>query len=1250
MKKISIFLMLMAMLSPLAMNAYNHQVQVGDGTSTQNIAPINIYYNYSYSQQIYTATQLNDGCPNAGDIESISFYYAGSTSKTMPITVYMKTTTKTSFSSTSDWETVSASDIVFDDDLTVSSAGWVTITLATPFSYDGQSNLLIAINKGYYSNYANVSWNYTATTNNQMIYARNDNDGAYNVTNPGTAYGVSKNLPNLLINMTLAHLAPANVRVSDLGGNFAQISWDAPATNVTHYAYEYTDGVNIESGTTTNTYVDLSSLDFETDYIFEVKAVYSDGESCVKDVDFTTLEACPTPRNLTLDELTSTSALISWMGSGPDSFTVEVGTIANKAMETILSEGFEGGSMPGGWSRTGSNWTITSGTSHSGHTGAATGSYNAGCYIGSYSGSDILVTPAMDLGAAVSATLNFNFWNTSWGGDINTLNVYYRVDGGEWNLLYTDDESNSGWTAVPTITLEGLAANYQIGFECQSNYSYGMGIDDVLVQAQLGNITWTPVSTNASNPFDFSPLTPETTYRVRVYGVCSGTPGQPSDALTFTTPACATVPTNLQENNITINSADLSWNGTSSSYKLEYRPWLPAGEDIQPESNVLVNKSYDLSGFTGNGSVVIRHYNCYNQFALIVDNIVVTDANGTVVFSEDFEECGGTMPSVFANMDMDGDGHVWEIAASPSMRVDGSYGLASYSYDNDNSDILYPNNWLIINNIPMGGEISFDYCAQDADWAAENFCVYVSTENSIVERTPATNSYQATGLIPNTPYAWQVKGVCGTDESAFASSFFQTLNDEIVFQTAGNWNDASNWVDYYGDPLSAAPTANDKVRIEAAATIPSGVVAYAKTTSIATGGSITIEDGGQLKQGTNNIDVTVQKTITGVGEDNWNADNNRGYYFIATPVGTTLFASTAPGWGYAQNLISGDYDLYSFDPTQELEWYNYKANTSDFTKLFANQGYLYANKETTILYFIGTTTVKSLDKVVTEDFTYDATSTDDWNGWALVGNPFTCNAYLSYVDANGDALEANFYTMSPTNGYELASSTNGIAPCTGAMVNYSATGKVQFASEAPAGNKTGMININLSRANKNVDQARVRFGHGYNMQHKSFRNNSKVYMPVDGQDYAVVYTEGNNGEMPVSFKAEENGTYTLSFNTENVELGYLHLIDNMNGNEVDLLSTPSYTFEASTTDYASRFKLVFATGNADDNFAFYSNGSFVINNEGNATLQVIDINGRILKSESINGCTNIDMNTAAGVYMLRLVNGNDVKVQKVVVR
>jgi hypothetical protein len=41
-------------------------------------------------------------------------------------------------------------------------------------------------------------------------------------------------------------------------------------------------------------------------------------------------------------------------------------------------------------------------------------------------------------------------------------------------------------------------------------------------------------------------------------------------------------------------------------------------------------------------------------------------------------------------------------------------------------------------------------------------------------------------------------------------------------------------------------------------------------------------------------------------------------------------------------------------------------------------------------------------------------------------------------------------------------------------------------------------------------------------------------------------------------------------------LDYLHLIDNLTGADVDLLQMPEYTFTAKTTDYASRFRLVFS--------------------------------------------------------------------------
>ena len=98
------------------------------------------------------------------------------------------------------------------------------------------------------------------------------------------------------------------------------------------------------------------------------------------------------------------------------------------------------------------------------------------------------------------------------------------------------------------------------------------------------------------------------------------------------------------------------------------------------------------------------------------------------------------------------------------------------------------------------------------------------------------------------------------------------------------------------------------------------------------------------------------------------------------------------------------------------------------------------------------------------------------------------------------------------------------------------------------------------------------------------------------------------------------------------------------------------SFNAKTTDYESRFKLVFSANSEDGPstgsgpFAFYSNGNWIIANEGEATLQVIDINGRILSSETVNGSVSKAINAAPGVYVLRLINGDDVKTQKVVVR
>ena len=152
--------------------------------------------------------------------------------------------------------------------------------------------------------------------------------------------------------------------------------------------------------------------------------------------------------------------------------------------------------------------------------------------------------------------------------------------------------------------------------------------------------------------------------------------------------------------------------------------------------------------------------------------------------------------------------------------------------------------------------------------------------------------------------------------------------------------------------------------------------------------------------------------------------------------------------------------------------------------------------------------------------------------------------------------------------------------------------------------------------------------------------------------------------MPLNFEATENEEYTISIKAENAEFDYLHLIDNLTGTDIDLLplckggkgdSQPAtYTFTAKTTDYASRFRLVFSvSGDADsDNdtpFAFINNGSIIVSDaNADATLQIVDMAGHIIVSADV--ARNISTKgMAQGVYVLRLIKGDEVKTQRIVI-
>jgi len=386
----------------------------------------------------------------------------------------------------------------------------------------------------------------------------------------------------------------------------------------------------------------------------------------------------------------------------------------------------------------------------------------------------------------------------------------------------------------------------------------------------------------------------------------------------------------------------------------------------------------------------------------------------------------------------------------------------------------------------------------------------------------------------------------------------------------------------------------------------------------------------------------VQKSILGYGS------GNGGWYFIASP----LLSSVAP------TEINGmiqeqDYDLYRFNQSAEAEWENYKdPSTAGFT-VNNGRGYLYASKEDVNVIFKGT--FNEFDERMVS-LAYDSNA--GFAGWNLVGNPFPVNAYANksyYVmNEDGTAIEPVAVSMETT-----------IPPCTGIMVRAEMMGQsVTFTKESRQVSNNGNLQIAVTQTNTRgtstgsvtaLDKVVVSFNEGDELGKFDFnKDNAKLYIPQGNEDYAIAYAE-KQGEMPLNFETNVNGNYTITINPENVEMDYLHLIDNMTGKDVDLLATPSYTFESKTSDYASRFRLVFSasgdTNNEDEeSFAFVSNGNIIVTGDyANAMLQIVDMLGHVVVNTNVAHIVSTD-GIASGVYVLQLIIGNDIKTQKIVVR
>lgn len=121
-------------------------------------------------------------------------------------------------------------------------------------------------------------------------------------------------------------------------------------------------------------------------------------------------------------------------------------------------------------------------------------------------------------------------------------------------------------------------------------------------------------------------------------------------------------------------------------------------------------------------------------FLTIVILSITVCGNAQILFSEDFEN--DSLLIGWTLIDADGDNMYWKHSSDTMLGFgyghNSNYCIFSQSYDND-LGALTPDNWIITPAIQLtevANMLTFWVCAQDAEFSAEHFGVYISTTSS----------------------------------------------------------------------------------------------------------------------------------------------------------------------------------------------------------------------------------------------------------------------------------------------------------------------------------------------------------------------------------------------------------------------------------------------------------------------------------------------------------------------------------------
>ncbi|MDR0971165.1 MAG: fibronectin type III domain-containing protein [Bacteroidales bacterium] len=263
------------------------------------------------------------------------------------------------------------------------------------------------------------------------------------------------------------------------------------------------------------------------------------------------------------------------------------------------------------------NWSMN----HSDYT-ALSGNFASFNILSTNNSITKLVSPVLDITTLAAPMLEFYHIQAAWVGDQDTLRVYYRTSStSNWIELLSFESSITSWRK-DSISLPNPSSTYQLAFEAINDYGHGIGLDNIKVYEADGLVciaptglqvdattttatlswsagadetAWQVKLTQAGSEIDvqtlsyqFSELTPNTTYNVYVRAVC-GSSYSTWQSIEFTTLDLIPTITTNAATMVTQFSATLNgeYSGVASapeSKGFEYK--LTSAEEWNVVSNV----------------------------------------------------------------------------------------------------------------------------------------------------------------------------------------------------------------------------------------------------------------------------------------------------------------------------------------------------------------------------------------------------------------------------------------------------------------------------------------------------------------------------------------------------------------------------------------------------------------------------------------------------------------------------------------